>query len=112
MKAGRRFHFECQPLDRNPDAGVRGSRPSQLTRRTGHPLCRHRQGDQRPGHPPGRSGALAGVEDTEDLLMRFVIVSSLRKPRRLGQSLFTYDCSVKAGPARPAESLSSALNKR
>src|SRR5439155_18347949 len=20
MKAGRRFHFECQPLDRNPDA--------------------------------------------------------------------------------------------
>ena len=52
MKAGRRFHFERQPLDRNPDAGVRGSRPSQLTRRTGHPLCRHRQGDQRPGHPP------------------------------------------------------------
>src|SRR5438270_9088111 len=54
MKAGRRFHFERQSLDPNPDAGVRGSRPSQLTRRTGHPLCRHRQGDQRPGHPPKR----------------------------------------------------------
>jgi len=45
--------FKLLRRDQNPNARVRGSRPSQRTRRTGHPLCRHCQ-DERLGHPPMR----------------------------------------------------------
>ena len=38
-------------LEQQTCACIPDSRPSQTTRRTGHPLCRRRQGDQRPGHP-------------------------------------------------------------